>query len=76
MSQQASTNTSGIHQLAPVLTWGIWVKQPVWYTLPVALLSSWLLWLTARRDERCLSYFGEKYREYMKGTRILIPFIL
>lgn len=59
------------------LTWGIWVKQPVWYTLPVALLSSWLLWLTARRDEKeCLSYFGEKYSEYMRGTKRLIPFIM
>jgi protein-S-isoprenylcysteine O-methyltransferase Ste14 len=59
------------------LTWGIWFKQPLWYLFPVALLSSWLLWLTARRDEReCLTYFGEKYGEYMKGTKRLIPFIL
>ncbi len=59
------------------LTWGIWFKQPLWYLLPVALLASWLLWLTARRDEReCLSYFGEKYSEYMKGTKRLIPFVL
>lgn len=58
------------------LTWGIWFKQPLWYTLPVALLSSWLLWLTAKRDEQeCLAYFGEKYREYMNGTKSLIPFV-
>ncbi|MCU0458081.1 MAG: isoprenylcysteine carboxylmethyltransferase family protein [Bacteroidales bacterium] len=59
------------------LTWGIWFKQPLWYLFPVALLSSWLLWLTARRDEKeCLSYFGDKYSEYMKVTKRLIPFIL
>jgi len=59
------------------LTWGIWLKQPMWCTFPVALLASWLLWLTAGRDEKeCLSYFGEKYSEYMKGTKKLIPFIL
>ena len=59
------------------LTWGIWFKQPLWYTLPVALLASWLLWLTALRDEKeCLAWFGEKYTEYMKGTKRLIPFIL
>ena len=58
------------------LTWGIWFKQPFWYTLPVALLSSWLLWLTAKREEsECITYFGEKYREYMKGTKRLIPFV-
>ncbi|MDZ7633576.1 MAG: isoprenylcysteine carboxylmethyltransferase family protein [Bacteroidales bacterium] len=60
-----------------LLTWGIWFKQPLWYTMPVVLLSSWLLWLTAVRDEEeCLSYFGEKYREYMNETKRLIPFIL
>jgi len=59
------------------LSWGIWFKQPLWYTLPVALLASWLLWVTAKRDEKeCLSYFGEKYSEYMKGTKRFIPFIL
>ena len=60
-----------------LLTWGIWFKQPLWYLFPVALLASWLLWLTARRDEKeCISYFGEKYSNYMKGTKRLIPFIL
>ena len=59
------------------LTWGIWLKQPLWYLFPMALLASWLLWLTARRDEKeCLAYFGEKYSEYMKGTKRFIPFIL
>ncbi|MRR22918.1 isoprenylcysteine carboxylmethyltransferase family protein [bacterium] len=59
------------------LAWGIWFKQPLWYTFPVVLLASWLLWLTACRDEKeCISYFGEKYSEYMKGTKRLIPFIL
>lgn len=60
-----------------LLTWAIWFKQPLWYLLPVALMASWMLWLTAGRDEKeCLSYFGDKYSEYMKGTKRLIPFIL
>ncbi|MDX9927582.1 MAG: isoprenylcysteine carboxylmethyltransferase family protein, partial [Bacteroidales bacterium] len=59
------------------LTWGIWFKQPLWYLLPVAFLASWLLYLTARRDEKeCQAYFGEKYTEYMKETKRLIPFIM
>lgn len=59
------------------LSWGIWLKQPLAATLPVALLASWLLWLTAKRDEReCLAYFGDNYREYMTRTKRLIPFVL
>ena len=59
------------------LTWGIWLKQPLASTLPVALLASWLLWLTANRDEQeCLAYFGERYSEYMTRTKRLVPFIL
>jgi protein-S-isoprenylcysteine O-methyltransferase Ste14 len=59
------------------LTWGIWFKQPLLVTFPVALLSSLLLWLTARRDEKeCISYFGDSYRGYMSSTKRFIPFIL
>lgn len=59
------------------LTWGIWLKQPLLFTLPVALLSSLLLWLTARRDEKeCISYFGDSYIDYMNSTKRFIPFIL
>jgi protein-S-isoprenylcysteine O-methyltransferase Ste14 len=59
------------------LTWGIWLKQPIPVTLPVALLSSLLLWLTAIRDEKeCIAYFGDSYHDYIKGTKRFIPFIL
>lgn len=59
------------------LTWGIWFKQPMLITSPIAVMSSVLLLITAVRDEReCLVYFGEKYREYMNGTKRLIPFVL
>lgn len=77
--------TSGIYQYIrhPMyssllfLTWGIWFKHPLLVTLPVALLSSLLLWLTAMRDEKeCISYFGDTYRSYMNSTKRFIPFIL
>jgi len=59
------------------LSWGIWLKQPLAATLPVALLASWLLWLTAKRDEQeCLTFFGDSYREYMTRTKRLIPFLI
>lgn len=60
-----------------LLAWGIWLKQPLVATLPLALLASWLLWLTAKRDEQeCLAWFGDSYREYMTRTKRLIPFLL
>ena len=59
------------------LAWGIWFKQPLLATVPVALLASVLLWFTARRDEKeCLAFFGESYREYMTRTKMLIPFVI
>jgi len=59
------------------LTWGIWFKQPGVITAFIALLSSVLLWFTAKRDEReCLAYFGDSYREYMTRTKRFIPFVL
>lgn len=60
-----------------LLAWAIWLKQPLAVTLPAVLLASWLLWLTARRDEReCLEYFGNSYSDYMTRTKRLIPFII
>lgn len=60
-----------------LLAWGIWLKQPLAATLPLALLASWLLWITSKRDEQeCLVWFGDSYREYMTRTKRLIPFVL
>jgi protein-S-isoprenylcysteine O-methyltransferase Ste14 len=59
------------------LTWGIYFKQPSFILTMVALLSSVLLWFTAKRDEKeCISYFGNSYREYMKSAKRFIPFII
>ena len=59
------------------LTWGIWFKQPALIPALVAVLSSVLLWFTAKRDEKeCTEYFGDLYKEYMIRTKRLIPFII
>jgi protein-S-isoprenylcysteine O-methyltransferase Ste14 len=59
------------------LTWGIYFKHPTVITTIVALLSSVLLWFTATGDEKeCIAYFGDGYREYMKGTKRFIPFVI
>ena len=36
-----------------------------------------VLYLTAIFDEKeCMDYFGEKYKEYMKRSKMFIPFLI
>lgn len=59
-----------------LLAWGIAWKHLDLPALALALLASLLLWLTARRDEaECLAYFGDAYRDYMRRSRMFIPFL-
>lgn len=59
------------------LTWGILLKNTTEALLIVALLSSVLLYLTAKFDEKeCIKYFGDKYSEYINRSKMFIPFIL
>ena len=59
------------------LTWAIYLKNPTDILFIIALLSTVFLYLTSKFDEKeCLNYFGDKYRDYMIQTKMLIPFIL
>jgi protein-S-isoprenylcysteine O-methyltransferase Ste14 len=59
------------------LTWGIYLKQPSLLLLPIAVISSAFLYLTAWFEEKeNIRYFGESYREYMKQTKRFIPFVI
>ncbi len=59
------------------LTWGIFLKQ---ITLPlfiISVISTLFLWFTSLFDEKeCISYFGDKYKSYMKRTKRFIPFVI
>ena len=59
------------------LTWGIFLKQ---ITLPlfiISVISTLFLWFTSLFDEKeCISYFGDKYKSYMKRTKRFIPFVV
>jgi len=58
------------------LAWGIFLKRPSRPGLLLVLFSTLFLFLTARRDEaECLEYFGDAYRNYMRGTKRFIPFL-
>jgi len=60
-----------------LLAWGVFVKQFTWLGLAIVLATSVLLYMTARRDEdECLAHFGDAYRNYMRGTKRFIPFVV
>jgi protein-S-isoprenylcysteine O-methyltransferase Ste14 len=59
------------------LTWGIFLKNPTSILFIISLLSTNFLYLTSKYDEKeCLIYFGNKYKDYMKRTKMFIPYII
>ena len=60
-----------------LLTWGIFFKAPAGLSLLLALVATLFLVATARADEtECIRFFGPVYQDYMKNTRMFVPFIL
>ena len=58
------------------LTWGIYFKNTTMGLLVVSLVSTLFLYITARFDEReCIAYFGDKYKAYMKRSKMFVPFL-
>jgi protein-S-isoprenylcysteine O-methyltransferase Ste14 len=59
-----------------LLDWGIFFKAPSWTGGLLALAASLLLVATARADEsECIRFFGPPYQEFMKQTRMFVPFL-
>ena len=60
-----------------ILAWGIFFKDPSWVGLLLSLLATGFLFATARAEElEDIKYFGNEYREYMKKSKMFIPFIV
>jgi protein-S-isoprenylcysteine O-methyltransferase Ste14 len=58
------------------LTWAVFLKSPEAVLFVIALMSTVFLYFTSKFDEKeCINYFGENYKEYMKRTKMFIPFI-
>jgi protein-S-isoprenylcysteine O-methyltransferase Ste14 len=58
------------------LAWGIFFKNVSWVGVVLAIIITLLLILTAKREEiENMAYFGEQYREYMRKTKMFIPYI-
>ena len=58
------------------LAWGAFLKEISWVSIILVFMASLSLIATARADEHeCIQYFGERYKEYMEGTKRFIPFV-
>lgn len=59
------------------LTWGVFFKDPNWIDAALALIVSALLYFTARAEENeNVNKFGAEYTEYIKQTKMFIPFLI
>lgn len=58
------------------LAWGVFLKAPSWPGGMLAGLATAAIYLTARVEQReNLRDFGAEYAEYMRETRMFVPFV-
>jgi protein-S-isoprenylcysteine O-methyltransferase Ste14 len=58
------------------LTWGILFKNISIVLLTVSIMSSVFLFITANIEEKeDIAFFGQRYIDYMKRTKMFIPYI-
>ena len=59
-----------------LLAWGIFFKAPSWLAAALAAIATGFLIATAKVEEReNVAFFGAVYSDYMKHTRMFIPFL-
>jgi protein-S-isoprenylcysteine O-methyltransferase Ste14 len=59
------------------LCWGIFFKDPSWIGGALAAIAtSFLLAMVKVEEAENLGYFGTAYTDYMKTTRMFIPYVL
>ena len=58
------------------LAWGVAFKVPSWLSGLLAVVATLFLVATAKADEaEDIRFFGPAYQEYMKKTKMFIPFL-
>jgi protein-S-isoprenylcysteine O-methyltransferase Ste14 len=58
------------------LSWGVFFKNPSWAGVFLAVISTFALTMTARMEEtENMHFFGLAYQDYMKQTKLFIPFL-
>ena len=59
-----------------LLGWGIFLKHVSWVGICLALITTILIIITAKKEEvENTQFFGEVYQLYMKQTKMFVPFI-
>ncbi len=59
-----------------LLTWGIFFKNFSVTGIVLAIAATVFLVFTAKADEaECIQFFGSAYEEYMKKTKMFIPYL-
>lgn len=59
-----------------LLAWGIFFKYPSPLGTALVLTATFFLIATAKADEsECTRFFGVPYQEYMKQTKMFVPYI-
>ncbi|MFC2124205.1 methyltransferase family protein [Bacteroidota bacterium] len=58
------------------LTWGTFLKNPRIDLLFISFIASMAFVITAKIEEKeIIAFFGEKYRKYMKRSKMFVPYI-
>jgi protein-S-isoprenylcysteine O-methyltransferase Ste14 len=58
------------------LAWGAFLKEITWSSAFLVVSAMLCLVATAKADEaECIRYFGSSYEEYMKRTKMFVPFL-
>jgi protein-S-isoprenylcysteine O-methyltransferase Ste14 len=56
--------------------WGMFFKSPSWLDMGLVILCTFFLTATARTEElENVKFFGNEYAEYMKRTKMFVPFV-
>jgi protein-S-isoprenylcysteine O-methyltransferase Ste14 len=59
------------------LAWGAWLKNPGPTTFGLAALATAASWLTAKTEESDNHLkFGREYSEYVKKTKMFVPYVI
>lgn len=59
------------------LSWGVFFKNISGQMVVVSLLATFFYYKTMKVEEKeNISYFGEAYSDYMKRSKMMLPFIL
>jgi protein-S-isoprenylcysteine O-methyltransferase Ste14 len=59
-----------------LLTWGIFFKHITLTVVTLAVTATVFLVLTAKADEaECTRFFGSQYQDYMKRSKMFIPYV-